>query len=361
MDFSSRIITYGDLRKGLTFENDKYGIASYEYEPRRKAFLSNPCAGADDDVFMYLVEAEGVPVGRTMLFDTRIKVGNEVLPLYSGSALQVEESFQKYGLGGEIFAYGGTIKKRKLNLSAGISDMALPLYKVTKYHIFEFPKLLRVNNSRVLLGKYGLKGILLAMVGALVNFPLHFFYMLSKGRTRKLKKQYTLEKTEVVPDWVDDIVLNDGHKYAEVHDQKWLQWNLENNFKGHERDIQSFYIIKQNDEKVGFVMTKERYRPVVQGMKNVMIGSIVEWGSVDERKLNEASIYRLVLDTFTKDVDIIETATNNADTQHELKRIGFIHHGDAHIAFKDKTKQLTDSGDASLWRLRYGYADVILN
>lgn len=361
MEFNSRIITYGDLRKGLTFENDKYGIASYEYEPRRKAFLSNPCAGADDDVFMYLVEAENVPVGRTMLFDTRIKVGNEILPLYSGSALQVEESYQKYGLGGEIFAYGGTIKKRKLNLSAGISDMALPLYKVTKYHIFEFPKLLRINNSRILLGKYGLKGFLLTTAGVLINYPLHIYYFLTKGKTRRLKKQYKLEKTEIVPQWVDDIVLNDGHKYAEVHDQKWLQWNLNNNFKGHERDVQSFYIIKKKEENVGFVMTKERFRPEVQGMKNVMIGSIVEWGSIDETKLNEANIYRLVLDTFAKDVDIIETATNNSDTQHELKRMGFIHHGDAHIAFKDKTKQLTDSGDVSLWRLRYGYADVILN
>ena len=248
-----------------------------------------------------------------------------------------------------------------MNLSAGISDMALPLYKRTKYHIFEFPKFLRVNNSRALLGKYGLKGILLATASALVNFLLHLFYLLSKERTGKLKKQYTLEKTEVVPEWVDDIVLDERYKYAEVHDQKWLQWNLDNNFKGHERDIQSFYIIKLADKYVGFVMTKERYRSEVQGMKNVMIGSIVEWGSVNESKLNEASIYRLVLDTFSKDVDIIETATNNADTQHELKKIGFIHHGNAHIAFKDKTKQLTDSGDASLWRLRYGYADVILN
>ena len=361
MEFKSRIITYGDLRKGLCFDNDKYGIVSYEYGPRRKTFLANPFAGSDEDVFMYLVEADGVPVGRTMLFETRLKVGEDILPLYSGSALQVEESYQKYGLGGEIFAYGGTIKKRKLNLSAGISDMALPLYKRTKYHIFEFPKFLRVNNSRALLGKYGLKGILLATASALVNFLLHLFYLLSKERTGKLKKQYTLEKTEVVPEWVDDIVLDERYKYAEVHDQKWLQWNLDNNFKGHERDIQSFYIIKLADKYVGFVMTKERYRSEVQGMKNVMIGSIVEWGSVNESKLNEASIYRLVLDTFSKDVDIIETATNNADTQHELKKIGFIHHGNAHIAFKDKTKQLTDSGDASLWRLRYGYADVILN
>lgn len=361
MDFSSRIITYGDLRKGLSFENDKYGIASYEYETRRKTFLANPCAGADEDVFMYLVEADGVPVGRTMLFETRIKIGEEILPLYSGSSIRVEDSFQKYGLGGEIFAYGGTIKSRKLHLSAGISDMALPLYKVTKYHIFEFPKLLRINNVKPILGKYGIKGVFQSILGALANIPLSFYYTLTAGKSRKLKKLYKLEEVKTVPQWVDDIVLNDGHKYAEVHDYKWLQWNLNNSFRGDKHDKQSFYIIRKNDNPVGFVMTKERFRANTQGMKNVLIGSIVEWGAYNEKELNEADIYRLVLGTFSKKVDIIETATNNAATQRVLKRLGFIHHGDAHIAFKDKTKQLTDSGDVSLWRLRYGYADVILN
>lgn len=361
MNFTSRIITYGDLRKGLSFENDKYGIASYEHEARRKAFLANPCAGADDDVFMYLVEADGAPIGRTMLFETRLKIGNEILPLYSGSALQVEESFQKYGLGAEIYAFGGTIKKRKLNLSAGISDMALPLYKVTKYKIFEFPKLLRINNTKPLLGKYGIKGVFQSILGTLMNLPLRFYYLLANVKTRRIKKQYTLEKVTTVPQWVDDVVLNDGHKYAEVHDQKWLQWNLDNSFKSHKRDIQSFYIIKQNSAPVGFVMTKQRYRDEVQGMNNVLIGSIVEWGAYDEKKLNESDIYRLAVETFSKDVDIIETATNNTETQRELKGMGFIHHGNAHIAFKDKTKQQTDCGDVSLWRLRYGYADVIMN
>ena len=137
MEFSSRVITYGDLRKGLSFENDKYGIAYYEYETRRKTFLSNPCAGEDEDVFMYLVEADGVPVGRTMLFDTRLKIEDEIVPLFSGSGLEVEESFRKQAVGADILTVGRSIKKRNRLLSAGISDMALPLYKVTKYNIFE--------------------------------------------------------------------------------------------------------------------------------------------------------------------------------------------------------------------------------
>ena len=239
--------------------------------------------------------------------------------------------------------------------------MALPLYHVIKCHIFEYPKLLRVNNTKPLLGKYGIKGVLQSLCGSFVNAFLMVFYAFSNPKTKRLKKKYTLEKVTVVPQWVDDLVLNDGHKYMEVHDHKWLQWCLDNNFKGGKQDIQSFYVVKKDGDPFGFVMTKERFREETQGMKNVKIGSIVEWASKNEKELGEADIYRLVLDAFSKDVDIIETATNNTATQRVLKRMGFIHYGDAHIAFKDKTKQLTDACDASLWRLRYGYADVILN
>ena len=360
MEFKSRIVTYGELRDGLHFDDDRYGIATYEYESRRKTFLANPNLCGDDDTFMYLVEADGIPVGRTMLFDTRLKMDDEIVPLYSGSSLKVAEEFWKYGFGSEIFSYGRTIKKRKRLLSAGISNMALPLYKVMKYNIFEFPKLLMLRDSKPILEKKGIRGGLLKLLVILINMVLHCFYSITSLKTSNLKKQFLLEKVSIVPEWIDNLTLHDGHKYAEAHDYKWLQWNLDYNFKGHRRDIQSFYIIRKDDQNIGFVMTKERYREKVHGMKDVMIGSVVEWGSADEKLLCESDIYRLSLSTFSKDVAIIEVATNDTATQKHLKRMGFMHHGDAHIAFKDKTKTMNDAGDASLWRLRYGYADVIL-
>ena len=39
---------------------------------------------------------------------------------------------------------------------------------------------------------------------------------------------------------------------------------------------------------------------------------------------------------------------------------GFIPHGFAHIGLKDKKKAYKDASDINLWRVRYGYADVIL-
>lgn len=361
MELTSRVITYGELREGLHFNDDRYGIATYEYAARRKTFLANPNIGEDSDSYMYLKLADGVPVGRSIQFETRLRVGKEIVPMYSGSALEVVEEFRKYGLGGEIFAYSRTIKKRNILISAGISDMALPLYRVMKYTFFDFPKMLQLRDAKPILGKIGLHGITQNVLAGILNVCIKCFLILTSVRTWKLKRTYKLTPVEVVPKWVDELTLNDGHKYGEVHDYRWLQWNLDNSFKTHKRDKQSFYVITKDGRQMGFVMTKERYREEVQGMRDVLIGSIVEWGSIDEIDLCEADIYRLVLDTFSADIDIIEAATNDAKTIKQIKRMGFLHHGDAHIAVKDKTKQLSDIADASKWRLRYGYADVIFN
>lgn len=361
MEFDSRIITYGELREGFCFENDKYGIASYEYDARRKAFLENPYIGEDEDSYMYLKLADGVPVGRSIQFDTRLKVDEKIIPMYSGSALKVVESYREYGIGGEIFAYSRRIKKRNILISAGISDLALPLYKVMKYTIFDLQKMLLVRDTKPLLGKMGINGFAQKVFGSLANGGLKCYSAICSFRSLFLGRKYEIKPVTVVPVWVDELTLKDGHKYSEVHDHRWLQWNLNNSFRNGERDKQSFYIITKEGKRMGFVMTKERFREEVQGMKNVLIGSIVEWGSVDESELCEADIYRLALKSFSSDVDIAEIATNNTKTLKSLKRIGFIRHGNARIAIKDKTKELSDITDVTQWRLRYGYADVILN
>ena len=64
--------------------------------------------------------------------------------------------------------------------------------------------------------------------------------------------------------------------------------------------------------------------------------------------------------TFSREVDIVEAATANPATVEKMKVCGFISHGYAHIAFKDKKKKYKDASDINLWRVRYGYADVLL-
>ena len=355
MEFQEKLVSYEEVKSGKI---EGGGYAKME-DARKAAFLANPNLADYSQSMMALLMADGKAVARIMLFDTRIKTGEGVFAAGSGSSLHVSKEYRKYNLGADLMMQETPHDYR---LFAGISDMALPLYKVMRYKILEYPRMMLLCNSRCILEMKGLKGIMLNITASLVNIPLRLLTAFNKARSRSLIKRFEVKKESVVPEWVDDMVLNDGHKYMEVHDKAWLQWNLDYHYKDDPQDIQSFYSIYKGGIPVGFFMTKERFRKNAGGqLKNLILAAIVEWG-IDKncKELDETILYKMALSTFTKNVDIIEFATTDLEVCKKMKRWGFIKHGFAHIAFQDKKKNCKDAGNIELWRIRYGYADVIL-
>lgn len=359
MDYKSRIITYGELRKGFEVHNDKYGIATYEQEARRRAFLANPSGAEDDDMYMYIAFDGDVPVGRNMYFRTRLKVGDSIIYAYSGSGFEVVEQYRKEGVGGYIIGDELQMKGRNPGFGAGISDDAIPLFRRLKNTVFEYPRLMLLYDSKPLLSKMKLRGVLLSCISGCANLLLHGIYGIIR-LFHRVPSGYSIRQVKTIPEWVDDIVLNDGHKYCEVHDKEWLQWCLDNKFTSDARDCQKFFAVYQEEKPVAFFMTKERYRDNLKGMKNVVLGTIVEWGNAMDCSLREIDLNMMALKTFSKGISIIQTSSNDEDTIHQLKRIGFVHHGYNRIMFKDRKKTYPDMYDESLWRIRYGYSDTIL-
>lgn len=359
MNYKSRIIKYGELRKGFAIGNDKYGIATYEQKERRKAFLSNPSGADDDDLYMYIAFDEDVPVGRSFYFRTRLKIDDKIIYAYSGSGFEVEDSYRKEGVGGYLMGDVLQMKGRNPGIAAGISDDAIPLFRRLKNTIFEFPRMMILYDTKPVLEKNGVKGMPLFLFSMCCNNLLRCYYSFTRLFQRSLRK-YSIQKMAVVPSWIDDIVMNDGHKYAEVHDQKWMQWCLNNKFTTNPRDSQNFYAVYQGDIPVAFFFTKERFREEVKGMRNILVGSIVEWGVAKGCSLREIDLYRMALHQFSKGLTIVQTASNNRETIKKLKRMGFIHHGDHRITFKERKNAYSDASNEALWRLRFGYADLIL-
>lgn len=351
------IVTYEDLSSGkYNIPNDNYGIAAYVLTPSRKKSLLE-CPFIDDPhntCAIYFVDVDGVIAGREAYFLTRLRVGNEIYAAETGTAFEVEESYRKYAIGVDITM--ASFVRSMLFLGAGVSPMALPLDRKLKFHILEFPRIMLLRNSRCFLETKRL-----AFLSSIVNIPLRIYYKFILSKANTLAKRYSIRQELIVPRWVDDIVNNDKHKYAEYHDCKWLQWNLNNNFRGLPDDKQSFYCIYDNKKPVGYYMIKERFRTLAGGkLKNVKIGSLVEWGVTSNCKLSESDIVLLSLCNFSEDIDIIETASADMSTIKKCKKYGFIQHGNANIVFKDRTKKYKDASDINLWRVRYGYGDVIL-
>lgn len=363
MNVEPILITYKQIRNNTyTIADDPYQIASYVLTPSRiTTGINCPFNISEDNCAFFFVNVDGVVAARAQHFGTQFYAGGEIIPSGTASSLETAEPYRSLAIGAEVMLFAITNKEYTTFITSGISEMALPLYKKLRYHVLEFPRIMQLRNGRCILESRGWKGSLLKIGGFLVNIPLKVINKLTEHKGQKLLKDYQIEKVTKVPDWVDDMVLKDGHKYMEAHDHRWLQWNLDFNFRDLSQNIQSFYIIKDSGYPIGFFMTKERFRERVGGaLKNVLVGSIVEWGMTNGNKLSEADIYKMAMTTFTPKVDIVETATASPKTVKEMKFCGFIPHGYAHIAFKDKKNQYKDASDIDLWRIRYGYADVIL-
>ena len=362
MEIKEKHISYAEIKEGVNVENDDYGLAAYLTETRKRAFFANPNLTDYSQILLNLELIDGVVSGRSMSFPTKLKIGDQFVEALSGSTLDVPEKLRHLGIGADMMLFYVKGTDYEYNLASGISEIALPLYKVLKFKILEFPRMMSLRDARCIIESKGIKGVGLKIMSALVNIPVKLFNGYFIVKSRGLQKRFDVRKLDVVPEWVDKMVLEDGHKYMEAHDHKWFQWNLDYNFKGDKEDIQSFYAVYQKNRPVGFFMTKERYRKEAGGkLKNFVLGTIVEWGKdKDCNSLSESMLYKLALSTFSSKTDIIEIATDDNVTISEMKKWGFIKHGFAHIAFKDRKKMCNDAKDIKNWRIRYGYADVIL-
>jgi hypothetical protein len=168
-----------------------------------------------------------------------------------------------------------------------------------------------------------------------------------------------VEKLSTIPAWVDDVVMNDGHKYTELHNREWFQWVVDNTFMSNPREHQEFFAIYKNDTPMGFYLTQDRIRSKKEARYTPSVfRSIVEWGSINEAVLSEYDIYRLAMCYVPKDVGILQIASINKDVLRKTKRLCFFHHGFAYIGCRDLTKQYKDSNDINQWRIRVGYSDV---
>ena len=246
-------------------------------------------------------------------------------------------------------------------LYAGVSEMALPMYKKIGFKVLEYPRAMQLRKSRSLLSSKGFKGLPLKITSGVVDFLLYSLRALSGLSNRRLSNRYNVKEESSVPDWTETLVKEDTHKYKELHDQKWLEWNLKHNLHSRPRDKQRFYSVYDNKKPVGFFMIKERYREVAGGvLKDLVVGSIVEWGSIDEHKLKESDIYVLASKCFEKDVAIVEIASSNENVIKKMRKYAFLPHGFSHIIVKDLKKKSSDISDIEKWRIRLGYADVIL-
>lgn len=356
-------VTYQEVINGYIPEGDHYGLAAYALaEPRLTAFLSNPRLNDKSKVMLKLVREDGKIVGRSMQFPSRFKAESKIIDTVGGSALEVADDYRSSDAGMLLMSYNLEHKENNATILSGFSRVAARCHKAMGSRMFTFPQLVQIRNFTKILPVLGIPQWVSKYFGWLGTCFIYPFCLFANIKGKRLKKKYNVEKVEIVPDWVDDIVLNDGHDYMEIHDHQWLQWNLNNMFHSHPLNRNSFYTVTLDGEGLGFFMIKERFNSIeTRGVKNALFGTVVEWGTKTPDRLNEYQLQLMALASFSKRVDLVYTATTDEQVVKRLKKLFLIKMRDAEIAFKDLKKQFKESKDIKKWRLRLGYGDTILN
>ena len=214
--------------------------------------------------------------------------------------------------------------------------------------------------SKFLFQTVGIKGVSLNILTNVTNLLLKPIIWYGRIMMKINNTGLKIEKLDIVPQWVEDIVLSDKHKYAEYHDKKWFEWVVGNNFFHQKYDTQGLYGVFKYNKPVGFFLIKERnVRIPEKNIDSVVFGSVIEWGTIDDSVLSEFQINKLAALQYTKHVDIVQVISTNKHVLSKIKKYMFFRRGNANIVFRDLTKSLDkDYKDINNWRIRVGYSDV---
>ena len=341
--------------------DDPYEIVAFMTDHLRETMLACPNNEDKSKTALYIATDGNVAVGRVLQFGTKLKADGEIVSAQTGGSTYVEEKYRPLGVGASLLFASKKSDEYDFKINSLFSKMIVPMLLRLKYIIFEIPQYGILRDLTPMFASVGLKGIPLNVCGTIANLPIRLMDVINKTKRRKLLKKFVVRKVTEVPEWAGEIASNDSHKYMELHDKKWLQWNLDYNMNGYPDDKQSFYTITDKaGNPVGFFMTKERFEEKAGRYHNIMRGTIVEWGTVDSDVLSEADINLLALYSFSPKIFLIMTVTTETKTAKMLKKMGFLRHGILQMAIYDKKKKYDDIGNINLWRIRYGSCNTII-
>lgn len=337
MEVLYRFYTFADLKSNVLDDlKDDEGILSSGLALYKDALLANPYVMKDNEYAICLAIADGIVVGRHILFPTLLKAGETVLPIQTGGGIIVDEKCRGLRIGTTLIQKASGNDRYDLYFGALYTRAAYNIFKKAD-SMLEIPQFVKEKY-------HGFKKVL--------ELPLIW-------RLYQLKKHLVIKELTKVPDWAGEMAVNDSHKYYEIHDTKWLQWVLDNRATDVPSDRQSFYAIyDKKDNHIGFFMTK--VRTITNETDSLVKGNVVEWATSNPSVLNESDINILSLETFDSSVSRVWTISENKATEKLLKRYSFKRRGWLAISVKDKKGQYKDIGDVSKWRIRYGCCNTIL-
>lgn len=329
---------------------------------RKNTFLSNPFKELENMPLLYQAYYNEKAVGMVFTYPSAILIDREIHLCNSGSLLCVDANYRGLGIGKKLGLCRLNSASTGISVAAGLTPMSFPLYKKLGCNMFESPRLGLVINSQPVL-KALLPSIFSSLLWPFINICLLLLRLPLSYTYRKLSN-YDVSELEQATYEIEDIVSEDNHRFSELHNKEWFDWQLNNTFDENPIAKQKLYEIKMNNVVVGFFMIKIRIKDNVTAHKfrNLKVVSLVEWGVSNKSQLTEFELVVLAIKKMIlHQADLIELSFLSKNLMKKLRRYGFIKmfEGNIGIYISDNNpiKQVDGIFDETNWRLRPAYSD----
>lgn len=357
--------TFRELERGeASGLKDPYKIMVSLGPKMREAVLHNPAGYREDEVCQILAVDGDVVVGTVNPFSGRLLLDDEVIKCQNASYLYAHDDYRKDNVGGELFLKLTTLNTLQNGYFAGISQMAIGLYRALKYTIFEYPRLIYLRKSRcVIQAILHSESWWTSLPIWVVDTLLGLHRVIIKIHNGACYGNYKVEEVQECPDIIEQIIRQDKHPFMEYHDKAWFDWSIHYSISEDTRTLRRLYVIKKNEKVEAFFLLKQEFfaKASSRGFKNVYLGSVMEWGIDEHSKLRERDIALLSMSYFDSNVDGIQYASTDNNVVRNLKKWFFVGIGFSNIGVRIRTIKDNRLKDINNWRLRLGGNDTVLN
>lgn len=354
--------------KTITNKQVRSGIAGNDIPNNYKEmFFTNPFAN-DNSCMQLKAILDNRQVGCVYTFPITISHKNvNIYEACAGSSLSVDPEYRGRGIGGKLTMTRLNLSKDKIAIASGLSSMSLPIFQKKGFDVFLSKRWIYLQNSRPVLEMFLPQGFLLRAMTKVANCIIKMWHSILQIQTKKAFEKFTIEECDTVPQDVADIVVEETKVFAENHTKEWFEWVLNGKFVCDNSAKQHLYVVKENSNIVAFFMTKERFHKQAshRGFKNVILGSVIEWGIRENAKLSIHDLLLFAIMSFGKHVDAVELCSTDKDLDKFFRRRLLVAVGCGNFAIKaDESSPLNNYPELHSmqnWRIRPAASDNSFN
>lgn len=338
-------------------------IDRYFTKCQKDVFVANPFAELDDPALLLAVRGDEV-LGSVFTFPLEISLkSGRLFKVCAGSTLFVNPKSRGMGIGSSLTIRRLQLTKDKIAIASGLSGMSLPIFKKKGFDVFPLKRYIFLKNSRPVIEMFFTRGYLVKIGTIVTNCFVSLWRLLLQFQVGLIYKGLSVIEILEATQEVEDIVNQDKSLFRENHTKEWFNWVLKGGFVDDYRSKQHLFLVKDEEKTIAFFMTKERFHKEAshRGFKNVILGSVIEWGILENIKLTENQLLLLALLSFGKHVDAVEICSAYDSINRFLKHRLLIQVGESNFAIKaaddSPLQQYPEYHKQGSWRIRPAASD----